>query len=61
MNKRILVTGSDGQLGRAFRLILGENEQILYTNRSNLDITNAAAVAETVARFAPEVMLNCAA
>ena len=61
MNKRILVTGADGQLGRAFRLILGENEQILYTNRSNLDITNADAEAETVARFAPEVILNCAA
>ena len=29
MDKRILVTGADGQLGRAFRLILGENEQIL--------------------------------
>jgi dTDP-4-dehydrorhamnose reductase len=59
---RFLVTGSLGQLGRA---ILGAAERrdigTAGHDLDTLDITDAAAVEEMVARVRPEVVVNCAA
>lgn len=61
MNKRILVTGSGGQLGMAFQRLLGESEEILYADHSSLDITDAKAIESIVSQHHPEIILNCAA
>lgn len=61
-SKRILITGADGQLGRAMRR-LGEvspNEYI-FTDVAELDITDARAVAGFVAGRGVDVIVNCAA
>ena len=39
--KKILVTGADGQLGRALRRRLGEHPHIEYATRGALDLTSA--------------------
>jgi dTDP-4-dehydrorhamnose 3,5-epimerase len=39
--KRILVTGADGQLGRALRAELGSAPHIEYATRASLDLTSA--------------------
>lgn len=58
----ILVTGADGQLGRQLRKLgaVSENNYI-YTDVGQLDITDAVAVDTFVERHSPDVIINCAA
>jgi dTDP-4-dehydrorhamnose reductase len=58
---RLLVTGAGGMLGRDLcELAAAEGHAVTGLARAELDITNAAAVAEAVAAAAPEVVVNCA-
>lgn len=58
----ILVTGSDGQLGRSLQRFGGvSSDRYLFTDVAELDITDAAAVQAFVAAHRPEVIVNCAA
>lgn len=53
-----LITGADGQLGRAFRdLIPG----VVAVRRSDLDVTDVAAVASLIRDVRPAMVINCAA
>ena len=57
---RVLVTGADGQLAHfVVRAFAGSD--VVALDRRALDITDAAAVARTVASTAPELIVNCAA
>ena len=58
--RRVLVTGSSGQLGTA---ILGafSGWHIAAHTRGSLEITDIEAVARTVAEARPHVIINCAA
>lgn len=59
---KILVTGSNGQLGNELReLSLQSPHQFLFTDVQELDITNPQAIAELMAQFRPQYLLNCAA
>ncbi len=57
---RVLVTGADGQLGRALRETTGGDGWI-FTDLAELDITDAGAVEEFFAHERPEMVVNCAA
>ncbi|MBD5234682.1 MAG: dTDP-4-dehydrorhamnose reductase [Bacteroidales bacterium] len=57
--KEILVTGSDGQLGRELQRILGD--EAVYANRNILDITDAKAVEEFLEQGNFKYVINCAA
>ncbi len=59
---RYLITGKNGQLARAFIKKL-EKRSIDFSapDESQLDITDAAAVADAVAAYTPDVIVNCAA
>ena len=57
---KILVTGGGGQLGLALQRQRGGHDLIACC-RKELDITNAARVAEVFAREQPAVVINCAA
>lgn len=61
--KRILLTGCDGQLGRAFQeLAAGRpGEDWRFTDKAQLDICSAPAVREAVRHIRPDVLINCAA
>lgn len=57
MTERILVTGGGGMLARALGVALGDRVELV--SRTDLDITDARAVAETVARYS--AIINTAA
>jgi dTDP-4-dehydrorhamnose reductase len=58
--RRVLVTGSSGQLGTAILGAFSRCQIAAYTHGS-LDITNVEAVTRAVAEARPHVIVNCAA
>lgn len=60
--RRWLVTGAHGQLGRSLAAIApGTGVDLVGLDRDELDVADAEAVSEAVARFAPDVVVNAAA
>lgn len=58
----ILVTGADGQLGRELRRLGAVSpNRYVFTDVTELDITDPAAVEEAVRRERAKVIVNCAA
>ena len=58
----VLITGADGQLGRALRRLLAETDHVVdYTDRDELDLRDADAVRAYVRETRPEAIVNCAA
>lgn len=57
---RILITGANGQLGRAAQSIFTEHE-VLAVTKEQLDITSFEACNHTVTNFQPDVILHAAA
>src|SRR5207302_3099304 len=59
---RILVTGAGGMLGRdVVRAAEFVNHEVIALEHSDLDVTDARRVQRTVARVAPDAVINCAA
>lgn len=62
MNKKILVTGSDGQLGNEIRFLSeGKTLDFLFTDINDLNVTNEVEVATFFERHKPDICVNCAA
>lgn len=63
MSTKILVTGSNGQLGSELRLLSEIHPEInfSFTDFEELDITHANKVNEAVQSFMPQWIINCAA
>ena len=60
--KKILVTGCNGQLGRAInKEYANEDVELINTDVAELDITDIDAVCEFVMDKKPDVIINCAA
>ena len=61
--KKILITGCNGQLGKALNRLLRDNEEITIVNTDvdTLDICNAEAVRKIVQKEKPDTIINCAA
>lgn len=61
--KKIIVTGCNGQLGRAVNLFFKENKDISFVNTDvgELDITNIDKVMELAREVQPYAIINCAA
>lgn len=60
---RILVTGANGQLGNELRIVLAQaiSDEVFYTDKEELDLTNAKAVADFVVNNDITHIINCAA
>ncbi|NRF27183.1 dTDP-4-dehydrorhamnose reductase [Vibrio coralliilyticus] len=60
---RVLITGSNGQVGQSLQeqLSIQENVTILSLDKEELDITNPHAVQAAVEEFKPTVIINAAA
>lgn len=62
MAHRWLITGAGGMVGTDLRdELVRRGEDIVAASRSELDVTDAAAVAALVERVRPTVIINCAA
>lgn len=61
--KKIMITGCNGQLGRAMNIALApfSDIELINTDVAELDITNVDAVLKFVRECKPEVIVNCAA
>jgi dTDP-4-dehydrorhamnose reductase len=57
---KILITGADGQLGRALQTALANDEISAFTH-AQLDIASLGDVTEAMAANRPEIVLNAAA
>jgi dTDP-4-dehydrorhamnose reductase len=58
---RVLVTGADGQLGKALAGVADGGDEWLFSDVGGLDITDAAAVVAFFEKERPAVVVNCAA
>ncbi|NTW23928.1 MAG: dTDP-4-dehydrorhamnose reductase [Lentimicrobium sp.] len=60
---KILVTGSNGQLGNELRLLAQHHIELvfLFTDFEELDITDEVSVEKTFSAFNPDWIINCAA
>ena len=61
MHKKLLVTGSEGQLAKSFLKLFNNNYKIFYYNKKTLDISSCDQVIKILNEIQPEVILNCAA
>jgi len=59
--RRVLLTGAQGQLGRALQALAPEHWCVMACVRSQLDITHARQVRTCVQAFGPHVIINAAA
>lgn len=61
--KRIIVTGANGQLGKALRHEFEQlaDFEVLYTDADTLDITDSAAIKASFDSFKPYIVINAAA
>lgn len=61
--KKIIVTGCNGQLGRAINKELSGNSELTFVNTDvgELDITNIDKVLELARKVKPYAIINCAA
>lgn len=61
--KKIMITGCNGQLGRAMNIALKDLQdiEIINTDVAELDITNIEKVQDFVKELKPEIIVNCAA
>ena len=58
---KILITGANGMLAKSVKARLKKENELICTDVSDLDITNAEAVMNFVKENKPEYIINCAA
>jgi dTDP-4-dehydrorhamnose reductase len=73
LSKKILITGSEGQLGKELQSVLIHKFNVLSTSRNpskiniklqkirKMDITDRDNVLEVINKFKPNIIINCAA
>lgn len=58
---RVLVTGADGQVGRALLKSFDGSAELIACNRNSLDLANADQIREKVRDVAPDIIVNAGA
>lgn len=58
---KVLITGSNGQVGSLLVQQLSEKAEVLAVDRDKLDITDEQSVMDMVETFQPDVIINAAA
>lgn len=58
---RVLVTGVDGQVGRALLARFSGSAEVIGCNRTALDLSNADRIRAKVREIAPDIILNAGA
>ena len=58
---KILITGSSGQLGKSFKEVSGNNYEIIYSTKNDLNLSNFNECFSIVEDINPDILLNFAA
>ena len=58
---RVLVTGADGQLGRALLKKFEGSAEVVGCNRGSVDLSNAELIRRKVREVAPDIIINAGA
>lgn len=58
---RVLVTGADGQVGRALLQMFAGSAEVIACNRAALDLANADEIRNKIRDIAPDVIINSGA
>ena len=58
---RVLVTGADGQVGRALLETFAGSAEVISCNHSSLDLSNPDQIREKVREIAPDIIVNAGA
>lgn len=58
---KVLITGANGQLGRALLSTAPKGVGVIRLDRSGLDMTDAHAISRAVVTHDPHLIINCAA
>ncbi|MBS1804720.1 MAG: dTDP-4-dehydrorhamnose reductase [Acidobacteria bacterium] len=58
---RVLVTGADGQVGRALLSQFGNTSELIACNRQTLDLSNADQIRGKIRDTRPDIILNAGA
>lgn len=60
---KILITGANGQVGRAVtsKLSMDSAYQVIATDRSDIDMTNVDHLFDLLDQYDPDIIVNCAA
>jgi len=61
MNKKILITGSNGTLGKELKHELDKNLITFFTNKKNFDISNFSQMEKFCKKNRPDLVINTAA
>ena len=61
MTKKVLVTGSNGQLGCALKRLKNPYNSYIFFDRNSLDITNKEPTVNILKAIKPDYVVNCAA
>ncbi len=63
MNKKILVTGANGQLGSELKVLSTDYSQFewVFADRSLLDLSDLASISNVLENLQPQIIINCAA
>ena len=63
MNKKILVTGANGQLGSELKVLSSHYSQFewVFADRSVLDLSDLASISNVLDGIQPQIIINCAA
>ncbi len=63
MNKKILVTGANGQLGSELKELSSHYSQFewVFADRSVLDLSDLASISNVLDSILPQIIINCAA
>ncbi len=58
---KILISGSNGQLGTDCTQVLRQSHDVVALSSKEMDITNLEVTKETISHFNPDFVVNCAA
>ena len=60
-NLRIMITGADGQLGKALKLFIPKEINTYFLSKKDLDLLNTELCLELVKKIKPTWIINCGA
>ncbi len=58
---KILVTGANGMLAKSVKKRLEKGNELICTDKTELDITKEEEVAQYIQKAKPDYIINCAA